>query len=643
MKPLSLHPLFGNHAIIQRGQPIRVKGWAEPGESVTVLLAGKKAVCTTDQSGRWSAELPPQDGAGEFNLVADGSGGRSAVSSHIRFGEVWLCSGQSNMQLPVSQSRDAAEEIKNANLPMISLFNVPQTDAADEQESVKASWVICSPESVFPFSAVAFFFAREIQPRLGVPVGLINASWGGTVAEAWMPKESFCGDAEMENLFAAISGECAPEKLASLEKDFQSAQAAWMKKACVQDPGNSGARMGWHEPCFDDTRWREMQVPGYWEQQIQLDADGALWFRKKFTIPPEWDDEELVLRLGAIDDFDTTYVNGEKIGGIGPENPEAYRTPRVYTIPRGVCKTGENAVAVRIFDHMGFGGFAGGDKICVSPKSGRGELTLSGSWRYEIECVFPSAPLRDIPPAPPRPAGLLPPAHTASRIFNAMIAPLTSFSLAGVLWYQGESNEGRPESYHRVFTGLIRAWRGLWGRELPFFFVQLANFGPRSKQPAHYSEWGILRDAQRRALALPNTGMASAVDIGEETDIHPKNKQEVGRRLALLARASVYGENIPCSGPLIRSASVQDTTIRIEFDHAEGLRFRGEPEGFAISGEDGRWRRAEARIDGSAIIISHPRISTPVAARYAWDKNPPTSLENGSGLPASPFEWKGNI
>jgi len=626
---VSVSPLIGDHMVLQQGRPFRIWGQAAPGEAITVTLAGGTASATAGAEGRWAVELGPLAAGGPHTLEIVGS-------NRLRFedvlvGEVWIASGQSNMEFPLTRAANGEEEIAAARFPRIRLFTVPKATAEEPQRAAGGEWRPCSPETVGDFSAVAYFFGRELRQTLGVPVGLIHTSWGGTPAEAWTSRGALLASPELKPLV---------EDLDRLRSDpavmdaYQRAMAEWEKTNVALDPGNEGETAGFASPGFDDNAWETMELPQYWEA-AGLDIDGAVWFRRAVEIPEAWRGKDLELSLGALDDSDTTYFDGVVVGTTGTETPSYWTHPRRYRVPGRLVTSRHAVIAVRVWDRGGDGGFAGSPKdLTLRPADGAGEpLGLAGEWRRHVErAVGPINP--DWGSQPLNPSGQ----NAPTMLYNAMIAPLLPYTIRGAIWYQGESNADRARQYRTLFPAMIRDWRSGWGQgDFPFYFVQLANYMKRADQPGE-SDWAELREAQRLTLCTPATGMAVAIDIGEADDIHPTDKQDVGHRLALNALARTYHRHVEFSGPDYRHFEIVGGQIRLAFDHAEGLDAKGGAlHGFAIAGADRRFVWADARIDGKAVVVSSPEVAAPVAVRYGWADNPDCTLVNGAGLPASPF------
>lgn len=619
--------IFGDHMVLQRNAEVRVWGWDRPGKEVTVRMAGQQHTVRAGDEGTWEVTLLPMDAGGPYEMHIKGSG--SVSFKDILVGEVWVCSGQSNMEWSVRQSADAGNEIQAAVFPEIRLFTVPRRIAIDPKDDLEeGQWLLCSPETVSSFSAVAYYFGRHLHVEKDVPVGLIHSSWGGTVAETWISRESM---EEMEDFHEVLaeSGSFDPERM---QEETDRIINDWYRQADEKDAGLSNK---WYDPFFDDSGWNEMELPCLWEHAGYPGLDGVVWFRKEIMLQPEQATRDLVLNIGPVDDSDYTYVNGQLVGSM----IEQYNTNRRYVVSAEHLVEGKNIIAVRVLDTGGGGGIWG-ERANLYYQSGDQTYSLSNTWRYAVGAEMASLALRGVRFGP----NMFP-----SLLYNGMIVPITGFSVRGAIWYQGESNAGRAYQYRTLFPLLIRDWRKQWDNDdMPFLFVQLANYMAALDNPAE-SEWAELREAQTMALALPYTGMAVAIDIGEADDIHPGNKQDVGLRLALAARNVAYGEEIVSSGPLYSHMKSSGDSIRIVFDHTGGglvAKDRyGYLKGFSVAGEDRVFHWARAYIDGNEVVVCSDRVSNPVAVRYAWANNPEdANLYNREGLPASPFrtdDWPG--
>ncbi|HSC39181.1 MAG TPA: sialate O-acetylesterase, partial [Chitinophagaceae bacterium] len=554
--------------------------------------------------------------------------GEELTLKNVMIGEVWICSGQSNMEMPLAgwgKINDYEKEIAAADYPNIRLLQVVHATSnkpLEEAQVTNGGWQPCSPKYVAEFSSVAYFFAREIYNHKKIPIGLIHTSWGGTVAEAWTSASTLKTLPDFKD--AATKVEATPEiTQAQLQKQIDAWQASLLNK----DAGFSQGRYIWTDTGVGDAGWRFMGLPCLWEKQGLPDFDGIVWFRKKITIPASWAGKDITVNLGTIDDDDITWFNGEKIG-----QTVGYTKMRKYIIPGAKVRAGESVIAVRVFDGSGGGGLYGEAKD-MSMISANGErISLAGEWSFR-----PGLNLRDIGASPASAGG----PNRPAVLYNAMIQPFIQFAIRGAIWYQGEANAGRGRQYRTLFPAMITDWRSKWGiGDFPFYFVQLANFMKADSLPAA-SDWAELREAQAKTLSLPNTGMAVAIDIGNPDDIHPKNKQEVGRRLALIALAKNYGEKQVYTGPVYESQKIEGGSIRLSFKSGCGELTAGGDKplgGFAIAGADQVFHWATARIEGDKVVVSSPEVAAPVAVRYAWGNNPAgANLYNKQGLPASPF------
>lgn len=635
---VSVPSLISDNMVLQAGKKVRIWGWASPQESITVELAKEKASVVADSKGNWQAFVGPLKSGGPFVLTIKAS--NTLTIQNVLVGEVWVCSGQSNMEWPLVNTTGATETIAQANFPEIRLFTVPKKTSGTPLDNIEGRWVVATPEQVGQFSAVAYYFGRELNQKLKIPVGLIHTSWGGTPAEAWTSREALATP-ELQPILDRydLSFKDMPER----KKAFEEQLAAWVKENLYTDEGNKGEGLGYADPKTSTADWLQMNLPQFFET-AGLKIDGATWVRKEVELPASWAGKPLVLNLGAIDDYDTTYFNGQKVGGIGMETPNSYTIHRRYQIPAELVKAGRNVIAVRVFDSAGEGGFGTGEMLLAPSWADIAPVSLRGSWSYKVESgLTPKDPNWGSRPEAPGPTNQ----NSPTVLYNAMLAPLFPYAVRGAIWYQGESNSSRAYQYRTLFPTMIRNWRTSWAdNDFPFYFVQLANWQPIKPEPGE-SEWAELREAQTLTLREPKTGMAVTIDIGETNDIHPRNKLDVGHRLAVWALANTYNQKLEFSGPLFKSFSVKGNEIRLKFDHAKsGLKTSdgGPVKGFAIAGEDKRFVWAEARIEGDEIVVSSKDVAKPVAVRYAWADNPVTNLYNKVGLPASPFrtdDWPG--
>ncbi len=622
---VTLPKLIGDNMIIQRNKPIIIWGWAAPDEKVTVQFKSQSKKATTDKSGKWKITFEPEQAGGPFQLVVKGK--NTITINNILVGEVWVCSGQSNMEWTVHNSNNAAEEIRRGDFPQIRQFLVPKSVSATPKEDLPSGdWKLCTPEAVGDFTAVGYFFARELYNELKIPIGLINTSWGGTHSETWTSRAAFEQNEEFKQMISSMP----LLDLDELSRKRKEQQIQTLSKMGVTLPAKGVEQ--WKEVTFADSQWKTMTAPGLWEQQGLADLDGVVWFRKSITLDANAAGKEATLELGMIDDSDETFLNGKSVGATNNK----YNEKRKYSIPAGILKSGANVIAVRVTDTGGGGGFHGDAKDMKLSIAGENEQSLSGSWGFMVESI--NTILSGDPNSYP------------TLLFNAMIHPILNSSIAGVLWYQGESNAGRAYQYRSAFPLMINDWRKHWKQgDFPFYFVQLASFNAENGTSEKGSAWAELREAQTMTLKLPRTGMAVTTDIGEANDIHPRNKQDVGKRLAAIALANDYGQKKVFSGPAFKALEVEGNKVRISFSGiGTGLLVKdkyGYLKGFEVAGTDQKFYYAKATIDGDIVIVSAEQVAKPVAVRFAWADNPEdANLFNKEGFPAIPFrtdDWKG--
>jgi len=623
-----LHPLFTDNMVLQRDVADPVWGWTTPGAKVTVSLQDKRADAVADAGGKWLARIGPFSAGGPYTLTVTGPQQQTVTLKNILIGDVWICSGQSNMEMGIGNVLNAKEEIDGAAFPNIRLCVVPKRIAFRPQGLLTTGWAVCTPETVSAngwggFSAAGYFFGRQLYKDLNVPMGLIESSWGGTVAEAWTSADALQAMPDFASALTEL-----PKAGAEAENspvDYPTAMANWYTK---NDPGTT-ATPGWGDKDFHDASWKTLTAPGAWDDASLGAYDGVVWFRKEIDVAEAGDGLDLTLRLGPIGGRDTVWFNGSLVGG-GEELPGEH----TYTVPGKLVKVGRNVIAVRILKVHGKGGFLGkaAQMQVEFPVPDQEAIALAGPWRYQ-----PAVSLAKAPPVPVKPDNN---PNRVTVLYNGMIAPLLPFAIKGAIWYQGESNCGRAVQYQTLLPTMIKDWRARFGvGEFPFFIVQLANFMAVHSEPTD-SGWAELREAQLlTSQQLPNTGLAVAIDIGDAGDIHPKNKQEVGRRLALSAEGIAYGKKIEYAGPTYASMKIDGAKIRLTFEHVGGgLVAKGEKlQGFAIAGADKVWVWADATIDGAAVVVTSPQVTAPTAVRYAWADNPVCNLYNDAGLPATPF------
>ncbi|MCB0569356.1 MAG: beta galactosidase jelly roll domain-containing protein [Phaeodactylibacter sp.] len=621
----SLPYCFSDHMVLQRGQAIPVWGWAPSGATVTVTLAGNNQNAQADKQGRWSTRLPAMEAGGPYELkVADEQ--FTVTFTDVLVGEVWVCSGQSNMEWPVQLANDAATEMGKADFPKIRLLTVPRNMAnLPQKNTLSTAWEVCNPETVKDFSAVGYFFGRALWEQYEVPIGLIDDAWGGTVVETWMSPGAFAED----SLLVEVARSLPAINLQGMLDSAEIASRAW---EASMDSLDIGLEEEWYKKDMDWSQWQTMALPQSWESAGLRGQDGVVWFKHTFQLTAEEAQKPVTVKLGPIDDSDYTFLNGLALG----RTLNQYNVPRSYPVPLDYLQEGDNTITVRVKDTGGDGGIWG-EPESMKVVTAEREIPLAGDWSYAVGTKN----------MPPQPSATMGPNSLPSLLYNGMIHPIVPYALRGAIWYQGESNADQAMLYRSRFRGLIRDWRAQWAQgDFPFLFVQLANFHAAPNQPGE-SSWAELREAQTMALAEPNTGMALAIDIGDANDIHPRNKQEVGRRLALAARAIAYGEELLYQGPVYESSKVEGNKITVRFSQVgQGLQNRTGRKslpGFALAGADGKWHWANAQIvDKNTVQVSSDKLSAPKFLRYAWADNPgELGLYNSEGLPAGPFRTDG--
>jgi len=612
--------LFADNAVLQSGMDVPVWGTARTGEKVTVEFAGQK-VTTTAAHDRWMVRLKAMEASATPRTMTI-TGDNKVQIANVVVGEVWIASGQSNMERTLGLAEGQKpidnweQEVAGADFPMIRQFHVPDLVAAEPAANEGGAWVVCTPQTAIQFSAVGFFFARDLYKAQGVPIGILFSAWGGTEAESWTSSDSLT---QISGLQVSIDlVRLAAENPAEAIERYRKAGADWYLK---YDTGSQG--MTWSVPVLDPSGWKSMDLPAYWEKAGLPGFDGVVWFRKEIELPDSWVGKKATLHLGPIDDYDTTWVNGVQVGAT-----ENWNAPRDYQLGSGVLHPGKNVIAVRVLDTGGGGGMYGKpDAMLLDMPEGSAPapISLSGTWQYRIGGTLESAPVFPSYPSPDNP-------HQPSVLFNGMISPLVPYAIRGVTWYQGEANSGHGKQYRELFPLLISDWRMHWGEgDFPFLFVQIAP---------HIDMTPEIREAQFLTLAKsPQTAMAVITDAGDAEDIHPSHKQVVGHRLALAAQALAYGKKVEYSGPLFSRVQFKGDKAVLEFTHTgSGLMAQdGELKGFTIAGADTDFVPAKAEIKGRTVEVSSDQVKNPAAVRYGWANVPDVNLFNRDGLPASPF------
>ena len=619
---LRLPAILSDHMVLQRNAELNIWGWAPEGEQITIRFRGNTYRGITGEDGTWEVHLPPQAAGGPYDMMI--TAGNTITLKDILIGEVWLCSGQSNMVHYFARHVDRyAREIAESENSRIRQFLVPgRTNLTGPAENLSGgAWAAANPETLMEFSVVGYFFALELYKKYKVPVGFINASVGGTPVEAWTSEE---GLRTFPEIMQTVSRNRDTAYVNSLNREAEISRKVWAESLPV-DQGTAGP-VKWYETEYVPANWHSINIPGYWEDQGVRDLDGIVWYRRTVRIPANMASGNAIVHLGRIVDADELYINGTRVGQTTYQYPQ-----RRYELDPGVLKQGDNLFVVRVTNNAGKGGFVP-DKPYLLAAEGD-TVDLKGEWIYRVGSVYPAD----------RPSDQgISLQNQPTALFNGMLAPLTRYRVNGFCWYQGESNAGRPFVYRDLFKALIEDWRTWWnGEDLPFLYVQLPNYMDVNYSPEE-SNWAILRESQLKALELPRTAMAVTIDLGEWNDIHPGNKKPVGERLALQAMKLAYGDTgLVSSGPLFRTSTVQGNRIILEFDHVgSGLvTGNGEPPGhFAIAGEDRKFRWGKAAIVGNKVVVWNDDIPEPKYVRYAWADNPRfANLYNLEGLPASPF------
>lgn len=626
---VKLPQIVRDSMILQRDIPVNIWGWSAVNEKVSVKFNGKTYKTKGNAEGKWIIKLPATKAGGPYTI--DITSSNKISIKEILFGDVWFCSGQSNMvhQLNIHDVT-YAKEIAEANDPQIRQFWVPTlTSLQGPQQNLPSGyWKAAVGEDIRPFSAVAYFFAKHLYEKYKVPIGIINASVGGTPIEAWTSEEGLKD-------FAALQTTITKNKdTAYLNSLTRRPPGGGPRPATPVDAGLAGS-VKWFDNAYIPKGWRSINVPGYWEDQGVKDLNGVVWYRKEIDIPASMVGKAAKVFLGRIVDADELYINAVRVGNTTYQYPQ-----RRYTVPANVLKAGKNVFVIRVTNNSGKGGFVTDKPYCIF--SGTDTVDLKGTWQYKVGLV--NRPFA----AGGFGGGGINAQNQPAALYNAMVAPEINYTIKGFCWYQGESNAGKPQEYGALQTAQIRDWRNKWNQgELPFLFVQLPGFMDYNYLPSE-SGWATLRQQQLQTLTVPNTAMAVAIDLGEWNDIHPDNKKDVGIRLALAARKLAYKEELVYSGPLYQSAKIDGSKIILSFQHTGSGLITNDGEElseFAIAGADKKFVWAKAKIvqgtpngEGDKIIVWSDEVKEPLYVRYAWADNPvQPNLYNKEGLPASPF------
>ncbi|HNU86827.1 MAG TPA: sialate O-acetylesterase [Ferruginibacter sp.] len=616
---VKLPRLIRDSMVLQRDARLNLWGWAAREEKLSITFNGKTYKTKAGADGRWQLVLPPMKAGGPYRMDIVAS--NKITLNDILVGDVWLCSGQSNMVHQMNiHDVTYAKDIAEANYPQVRQFWIPTLTSLQGPQADLPSgyWKPAVGEDVRPFSVVAFFFAKTLFEKYHVPIGIINSSVGGPPIEAWTSEEG------LKEFPATINTIQKNKDTAYVNSANRNAAIANARPQPV-DKGLTGP-IKWYDTSYIPKAWHNINIPGFWEDQGIKDLDGIVWYRKEVNVPASMTGMAAKVFLGRIVDADVLYINGKQVGNTTYQYPQ-----RRYAVAANILKPGKNIFVVRVINNAGKGGFVPDKPYCLF--AGNDTIDLKGTWQYKVADVFVP---RQGPPARGVPAQDQP-----TALYNAMIAPLINYTIKGFLWYQGEGNTWRPEEYEKLLPAMISDWRNKWQQSTaPFLYVQLPNFGDMNYLPSE-SSWARLRESQLRTLSVPNTAMAVTIDLGEWNELHPDNKKDIGLRLALAAQKLAYDENIVHSGPIYRSAAIDGNKMVISFTNTGSGLIANDGEElnqFAIAGADKKYVWAKAKIEGDKVIVWSDDIPDPRYVRYAWADNPDgANLYNKEGLPASPF------
>lgn len=612
---VNLPKIFCDDMVLQRNKLIPIWGWADANEKIEIRFNKQIKTTKADKNGKWIIRLDSEIAGGPYELNVKG---KNIVNiKNVLVGEVWICSGQSNMEFKVNEADNAKKEIIDANYPYIRSFTVSRDLSSLPLDDIKVGkWEVCSSLTVGSFSAVGFFFAKNIYTALKIPIGLIHTSWGGTVSETWTSREAFESSDEFKEMILGMPNvdldSISKFTIKSTTKRVENLQGSSI---------NSKSVGKYKELTFDDSNWPQLKVPGVWENQSLGKFDGVVWFRKTIILSAKEAEKSARIELCKIDDEDITYINGKEIG-----TNAVWNLKRSYVIPEGILKEGLNVISIRVFDSGGDGGIYG-ESEDFNLVIGNEIISLKGNWKFQVESIKSEISPNSYP----------------SLLYNAMLKPLIPYAIEGVLWYQGESNSSRAQQYKKAFPLMINDWRKKWNQgNFPFYFVQISSYNANNGNSNSGSMWAELREAQSQTLKLPNTGMCITTDIGNPIDIHPTNKQDVGKRLAAIALKNVYNQSVICMGPTYKSIEIQGGEIVVSFDNlGSGLttpdKF-GYVNGFEIAGEDKIFYYAKAQIINNKVVVYSEKVQNPVSVHFGWaDDASGNNLYNKEGFPAEPF------
>ncbi len=615
MAQVTVARIFSDNMVLQRDVQVPVWGKAGPNEKIKVEINGCSIETLADKKGDWQVYLPSFEAGGPYELKINST----LVLKNVLFGDVWFASGQSNMEWRLENSKNGPQEVPKASFKNIRLFTVPKRTASSPKSDLEqGQWEVCTPETAKGFSAIAYYFGKDIHEKYNVPVGLINCTWGGTVAEAWTSTEMLKKLPDFTDRIIQL--ENAKE---NWENDIIPNAERDRKRVRILEESYNGLEEGFEKVSYSTNDWRAIDLPAYSEELF-----GVIWLRKVVTVPKEFKGQDLKLSLGRINHQSDVYFNGTSLGKT------FYPEFVTLEVPGNLVKSGENVVTIRMSNRWGEPGFEGPEsEMKLVAATGSVLEDMSGIWKFH----------RGLEPAVPEVKEYN---KYPGSLFNGMVNPVIPYAIKGVIWYQGESNDVRAYQYRSLFHALIVDWEIRWEMGyLPFLYVQLPNYLDPQPEPQE-NAWAELREAQLMALDLPSTGMVVTIDLGEAQNLHPTNKKDVANRLTLCAQKVAYGEDVVHSGPLYSSMEINGNEIEISFEHIDGgLMAKGDKlEGFAIAGKDKKFYWADAQIVGGKVFVKSDKVKEPVAVRYAWASNPVCNLYNKKGLPASPFrtdDWDG--
>lgn len=616
MNDIRLSSILSDGMVLQRGDKTKIYGKAKENIKIEVKFLEEKYETYSDNEGNWSVLLGHLEAGGPYNMRITGND--ELIIKNILIGDVWVCSGQSNMELPIERVLELYEdevlEYSNDNIRQF-LASKNYSFEGPKENLEYGSWKALDEKTALEFSAIGYFFAKELYERYKVPIGLVTTAVGGTPIESWISEESLKG----LNRFDEVIKNCKnKEYVLSKQKEDEERVNAWYSDLNLKDIGLISK---WYSEDLDDSSWGEFVIPGMFRDTVLDKLNGAVWFRKEVLIPKHLVGVNSKLYLGCIVDADQVYINGELVGRTEYRYP-----PRNYPLKENIFKEGKNIITIRVVSNTSIGGFIKNKpyKIVFDNE----EIDLSGGWKYKIGCEtnrFYDRTYFEYMP---------------TGFYNSIVYPLRNYAISGVIWYQGESNTGYPDDYEKLFEILVKEWRDNWKLgDFPFLYVQLANYSEPSEIGKHYG-WARLREAQRRGLKINNTGMAVSIDVGEKNELHPFNKKELGRRLALIAMNKLYNEEIVVSGPIYKEMKKDKNKINIYFDNnkSELLSIKGNLNNFVICGEDDIYYKASANIIDDHIEVWSRKVENPKNVRYAYEDSPEdVNFYNKDGLPASPF------